>query len=74
MLFTQGTVCEYMWFLDDGIICSWINLPGEADDEAITRIMTPGCVVVSPICFYGKLPSVENIEGLKDSSFFRIKG
>ncbi len=72
MLVTEGSVCNYMWFLVDGLVCSWVNLPGEDDDETITRLMTPGYVVVSPLSFYSNAPSVENIEVLKDASFFRI--
>ena len=68
----QGQVCDYLWYLSDGIACSWLELP-EGKDETVTRIMTPGYIVVAPKSFYKQLPSLENIEALKDCKAFRIR-
>lgn len=72
MLITQGIVCDHMYFLSAGTLCSWVNLPGEDENETITRIMRPGQIVVSPVSFYDTVPTIENIQVLEDAILFRI--
>lgn len=70
MLANQGTIVDYIWFLEEGIACCSINLLNT--DETVTRIILPGNIVLSAISFSGNIPSEENIEAVRDCTLLRI--
>jgi len=49
LLANQGTIIDYIWFLEEGIACCSIKLLNA--DETVTRIILPGNIVLSAISF-----------------------
>ncbi|MFZ5941337.1 MAG: Crp/Fnr family transcriptional regulator [Bacteroidota bacterium] len=69
MILTEGSICRYFWFLEQGLVRFYIH----RDGEELTRFFT-----AAPYCFTSKdsfrnrLPATENIQALEKTVVWQI--